>query len=479
MSMKRPMMFCGIAALLLSIIAQNADKTVMLFVAIALFCSAVCFVIFGKRFSLYRFVPLLLVLFLISGRCFLEMNKINKAKAFSGRMDIVGTVTDVDYYDESVAYTVNTDDFKIRIVSTKGVGLVPGEEISARVHINKSLKTDYSYGTYASAFLKELHYKKTTDSIFGFLYKIRVGIRNILFYSLSGDEAAMLLGLTVGDKQYLSDEVSNNIRNAGASHIMVVSGLHLGIIVGTFLKIAKKKSFSMRITGIIGIAIILFLIAITGFTSSVIRSGVTYLIILAGMFLHRKSDSVNSLFAAVTILVAVNPFVCNNISFQLSCSATFGVIVIAPAIFKILTAKTADSFADKMVRTVMSIVSVALGANLATLPFSLWHFGSFSAVSLLTNLFTTHLVTVALILAVLGIATCFAPFVSKIFLLAAGVCAKIILFLLNSLGSLPYAIFEVAHNKIFSVLTACFVFVFTFILLKLSKKRSDTVGNSV
>ncbi len=479
MSMKRPMMFCGIAALLLSIIAQNADKTVMLFVAIALFSSAVCFVIFGKRFSLYRFVPLLLVLFLISGRCFAEMSKINKAKAFSGRMEIVGTVTDVDYYDESVAYTVKTDDCKIRIISTRGAGCLPGEKISASVVVNQSKKTDYSYGVYASAFLKELHSKEPTSSVVGFLYKLRTGIKNIFFDSLCGDEAAMLLGLTVGDKQYLSDEVSNNIRNAGASHIMVVSGLHLGIIVGTFLKIAKKKSFSMRITGIIGIAIILFLIAITGFTSSVIRSGVTYLIILAGMFLHRKSDSVNSLFAAVTILVAVNPFVCNNISFQLSCSATFGVIVIAPALLKILTVKTADSFADKVIKAVMSIVSVALGANLATLPFSLWHFGSFSAVSLITNLFTTHLVTAALILAVFGIATCFVPFISKIFLLAAWLCAKIILFLLNSLGSLPYAIFEVAHNKIFSVLTACFVFVFTFILLKLSKKRSDTVGNSV
>ncbi len=474
--MKRPMLLCGCAALGLSLISIAAPPKV-LFCLAALIAAAVVTLCVLKRASLFSWLSVLLILFALSARCAAETERVQTAKAMDKNTTVTGVVTAVSYNDNSAVYTVASDGVKINLVSVGGYGLKDGQKITAQVRmLSKGEYSDFKGGAHATAYLLRLQSAEDTSSLYAWLHTLRNGIKNLFYDTLFGDEAAMLLGLTIGEKDYISEGLSQNVRRASASHIMVVSGLHLGIIVGTFLKFTRRFCMDRFIVGVLGIVIILFLIALTGFTASVIRSGVAYLIILFGLLVRRKPDALNSFFAAIAINVFINPLVILSVSFQLSAAATFGVLVIAPSIDGIIMKRAGNTALDKIAGAISSIVSVALGATLATLPFTLWHFSTFSLVSMATNLLVTHLVTGALVLSVLATACAALPQISTFILLISGTLSRVIIFLLNSLGGLPFAEIHTKAPKLLAVVAFCFVSVLTYYFIKF-QKRSDTYGD--
>lgn len=437
--MKRPMIFAGMASLLISVAAVNCTSEVLLFLMFFMFVAALIILLFGKRFGFYRILPIVLLLSLTSAHSFCAVSNVESVNTSSGAIDVCGIVRDVDYHENSVGYTVNSGGVAYYLISTKGLQCEIGDRISVTA---TPTPEDTAQKTQITAFVKTLKHKEKTRSVYSLSNRIRSGIRNVIFDNTDYNTASVLLGLTIGDKEYISDTLSENIRRAGISHAMVVSGMHLAIIAGGFIKLCERFRMSRRGIGVVGLLLIVLISVVTGFTPSVLRAGITYVIMLFGMLLNRRPDAVNSLFAAATFIVLTDPFVCVNISFQLSCSATYGVLVLAPKLTGILTRRLNER--KGTIYNVISVATVSVSALLTTLPFTVWHFGTFSAVCVATNIFTSYATSAALTFAVIGTVFFFIPFLGKLFLLLSGLFTKYIILIINSLGSLQYA--EIALN---------------------------------
>ena len=295
--MKRPMVLCGSVAVFLSLLMIYTQENFKL-TAAAVLCALAVTLFFFRRFS--HITPLVLVsliILLVTLRCVHETGHIQTAKSLSKDISVKGVVTDVNYNENSVSYIIKTGKIKINLISTKGVRAKLGDKIDADTRvISAGEYADLSRGAHATAYLMKLKSLEKTNSLYSRLDTMRKDIKNLFFESGGGDEAAMLIGLTLGEKGYIGDTLSDNIRRSGVSHMIVVSGLHLGIIVGAFLNIARRVKINRILTGAIGILMVLFIIALTGFTVSVMRSALAYLILLFGYILGRKPDATNSRF---------------------------------------------------------------------------------------------------------------------------------------------------------------------------------------
>lgn len=235
------------------------------------------------------------------------------------------------------------------------------------------------------------------------MYALTLREQIVRLYSRMGfDEnvASVLSALTIGDKSELTREIKETYSSSGASHILALSGLHLGVfyMLFSFLLPAWR---SKRLYMFLREAVILFLLwmfaFVAGLSPSIVRAALLFTLLSIGRCLRRDISSVNTLsFAAIVILI-FSPHSLFDISFQLSFAAVFAILLFHPYIREIFKCKINNTvynyFAD--------ILSVSLAAQIGTFPF-IWHaFGSFPLYFLVTNIFIIPLSFAIMALSVL------------------------------------------------------------------------------
>ena len=222
------------------------------------------------------------------------------------------------------------------------------------------------------------------------LSKLRQYLNDRITESLPIEEASVLSAMLIGMRDAIPDTVNNNYRDAGASHILVISGTHMSSLVQFMLdalvSVGVRRRYAICLTYP---AVILFM-AISGFSASVLRSGIMQLIWLTGLLLGRKPDSLNSLAIAALLLLTANPFAIGDISLLLSFSASLGMITLSPRMIEFCTARIEDPHVKyrvlKVVVPVISSVSAVLGA----LPVQLYAFGTINVLSVITSLLVLY-----------------------------------------------------------------------------------------
>lgn len=475
--MKRPMLFCGFCSLMFSCLAFSLSREIIaLFIALFAILFIVSLLMKRLRFLFLAFAVCALVLF----SCFIAVNDAQNAMLFEGDVKLSGTVCDAIAYENGVEYTVklssignNKQNFKIRLSYVYSLNVDVGDKIVAKVRFDSDLPNSYllSKRIYRKAEHVKLYSCKKQSNINAKIYRAREKISDFFLNELNAREASLLLGLTTGDTGYIDDELYDNIRRSGSSHIVVVSGLHLSIIAGGFMSLAKRIKMPLKTAGFLGLLLLGLIVAVTGFTVSAMRAALTFVILFLGYFLGRKPDALNSLFTAITILCIENPFVAGSVSFQLSSAATFGIIVLSPVAIGHTISKMDDSIAERAVKGILSVLFTSLSATILTLPFTIWHFGVFSLVAVITNIAITIPVTVALLLSVISILFNNFPFVYKFTLLLSGLLAKGMIFIIDSFGKLPYAAIELKNPLIFTIISAAFAAFVSIYCLKNKDKR--------
>ena len=160
--------------------------------------------------------------------------------------------------------------------------------------------------------------------------------------------------------------------------------------------------------------------ALCGFSPSVIRSGVMYIIMLVGYRLHRQPDALNSLSVAFVIMMINNPFLIYNVGFLLSVTSTAGIIVLNPLLLKLIRI---DKWKIKPLRIIAELATVTISAQLATLPICLYYFGWISPWAILVNILISHAVTVAVVSAFIGIILFAVPFFQPLSDLSFKICS--------------------------------------------------------
>ncbi|MGI6181615.1 MAG: ComEC/Rec2 family competence protein [Agathobaculum sp.] len=181
---------------------------------------------------------------------------------------------------------------------------------------------------------------------------------------------------------------------AGLSHLVAVSGLHIGFLVAFCYLLFGRKYGT-----VLSIPMILLFVPVAGATPSVIRAAVMYLITAGAFLCRREANSLNSLFVALALLLVINPYAIASLSLQLSFMATLGLILFSGKMQRRLSRpfQKCGRFFRKVAAIGAGAISCSVCAMLFTIPILLTAFGYVSVLSVLSNLLVTGITSICFI----------------------------------------------------------------------------------
>ena len=215
-------------------------------------------------------------------------------------------------------------------------------------------------------------------------------IAEIFTKHLQSDTSALCKALCIADKSDLTSTVKKDFSRAGASHILAVSGMHVGIIftaISTLIGLISQSRKFSRIASIVAICFLWFYAFICGLQPSIVRACTMFTIPIIGKLLKRDSSSLNSLLFTAFCMVIYDYTNLFNIGFQLSFLAVAGILLFQEKIFNIFQLQ------NKILIWLWSLTSVSIAAQITTLPLTIYYFHNIPVLSLISNLFVVPLST--------------------------------------------------------------------------------------
>ncbi len=225
---------------------------------------------------------------------------------------------------------------------------------------------------------------------------LRRSVRHSVEQNMSGAPAGLLLGLLLGEKRRVPDEVREQFRRAGLAHALVVSGMHVGL-VAVFVFAAFRLGCRLPdVWSSAATIVVLVLYAlVTELQPPVVRAVVVAVIVLCGRILQREGDIYNSLGLAALFILAIWPASLLGLSFQLSFAATFAIVGLHEPLARLFPARwrREDGYLG---RWLITPFCASLAAQLGTGPLIALHFQQWSPIGLLANLAVAPLLAAAM-----------------------------------------------------------------------------------
>ncbi|MFT5846457.1 ComEC/Rec2 family competence protein [Psychroserpens sp.] len=222
------------------------------------------------------------------------------------------------------------------------------------------------------------------SSIFGYADGIRTHInKKLQNYNFKPEELAIINALILGQRQDMTKEIYESYTDAGAIHILAVSGLHVGLIL-LLLTVGLKPIEQLKNGKIIKVILILILLwsfaIIAGLSASVTRAVTMFSIVAIAMHKKRPTNIFNTLAISMFVLLLVKPMFLFDVGFQLSYLAVLAIVSIQPLLYKLWQPhwKVIDYF--------WQIFTVTLAAQFGVVPLSLYYFHQFPSLFFVSNL---------------------------------------------------------------------------------------------
>ena len=209
-------------------------------------------------------------------------------------------------------------------------------------------------------------------------------------------QGEIMKGLLLGGRE-VGEETRQRFSAVGISHLLAVSGLHVGIVCGVLVWLLKKLGLTARERLIIACALVYFFSFMVGLTPSVVRASVMMGVLMLAAAVNRKQDMLTSLSLAAFLMTALKPYVVYSVSFQLSFLACLGIALFYPMFNRVF------GFAGKHLS---AAVSITLASQVLVVPLLIRYFGSFAPVSVLANLLAVPLAGMVLWITVAYLVLC-------------------------------------------------------------------------
>ena len=336
--------------------------------------------------------------------------------AYVGLEDtVVLKVDSVDYYtsscvidgkivSSSLGVSENTS-ARVRVYEKSGAKIAVGDTIEADVRYYSAATRDLlSDSVSVESRGAILSYKKGN----GLFYSMRSGVSGAcdsLFYKygVSGVAKAVL----IGDRSSLDPHLRAAYSNAGISHILAISGLHISLIASSLFTLLCLLGINRRIAGVIGALVSLLFAILVGFTPGAARAAFMMCILMTARAFIRRADGFTSVFIALFILLAVNPFSLFSVATQLSFLCCLGVILVNP-FMSAFNFYLRDRIGNKgkfrraSAKALFALVSpavISFAASVFSFPAAYASFNSVSYLSPLTNVFAIPLFTLGIFFA--------------------------------------------------------------------------------
>lgn len=294
------------------------------------------------------------------------------------------------------------------------------------------------------------------------LEHIRDRIRETISLAAPGTEGRIIQALILGDRKEIPKGVVENFNRTGTTHIIAISGLHIGIVALFSLFVIRLiiksseylllKGNMVKISAVFAILIVVLYTFIAGAGVSVVRAAIMIAILMCAILLNRERDLFNTLALAAFLILIAAPYSLFDVSFQLSFAAVASLLFLTPRLSALLPPvppagqspspkENLFELLKKALRGSAIFFFVSLSATLGTLPLILLYYNRLSLVSLAANLLVVPILGVLaiplclLIVVALPLSAELAALIVRIAEMPVGLA----LFLIDGFAALPFA----------------------------------------
>lgn len=242
-------------------------------------------------------------------------------------------------------------------------------------------------GIYTQVFVTDSEYLQLSEPQFS-ISGTAAAIRNNIQHSLqkhhfTKDELSVINALLLGQRKDISKELVANYSNAGAMHILAVSGLHVGVILyllTLLFKPIQRLKYGKVINAVLIVLLLWLFACLAGLSASVVRAVTMFTFLTIGMALNGKSNAIFSLITSMLFLLICKPMFLFDVGFQLSYCAVFAIIWLQPKLQLIWKPKFWG------IRFFWNLFTVSIAAQIGVLPLSIYYFHQFPGLFLVSNL---------------------------------------------------------------------------------------------
>lgn len=377
-----------------------------------------------------------------------------KAYKVDLRIEAVKVFDSWQNFDVKVSGTIMKDSLASRLKAGQTI------EFSSRIDSLTAPKNpfgfDYSQylllnGVQGSLFLNAGDWRIEEETVKGvshYALNVRQKLVGLLEESgLSGNELGLASTLVLGYKNKIDAEVKQAYMNAGAMHVLAVSGMHVGIVCAVLnvlmMLFGGRKGF--RIKRVLIVLLLWSYAFITGLSPSVMRATVMFSIVELARLVDRETSTYNSLAVSAFLLLCIDPNMLFKAGFQLSYVAVIGIVFFQPRIVRLLPVKKMNV----VLKYIWELTAVSISAQISTFPFCLYYFERTPVFFWLSNMVVSPGAVVMISLTLLLLAV--SPFatLSKFVGLLTSYFAKLMNFLVMSIANLPHSTIENTYITVF------------------------------
>lgn len=275
------------------------------------------------------------------------------------------------------------------------------EESQINLYIKSTQEQTFSYynkkNIYSSAYIPKQNWQlKTQPDSTHFIAYSRLTKQHLLQtlkQHTDSNSYALTAAITLGQKSSLQGVTKQYFAASGASHLLAVSGLHVGIIfmaISLLLQPFKRHKNIQKWGQVIVILLLWMYAFLCGLPPSIIRAVIMFSVGALGIITQQKSYGINNVCFTAFMMLLYNPNYLFDLGFQLSFSAVIGILFYVEGRRSQVASQCKVSAACKKTNRpltwIKDMCGVSIAAQLATLPLILYYFGTFPTYFLLTNL---------------------------------------------------------------------------------------------
>jgi competence protein ComEC len=253
---------------------------------------------------------------------------------------------------------------------------------------------------------------------------------------LSGNPAALLKGILLGDRQAFPQDLLDDFTVTGLTHILAVSGFNVAMVGLVGFTLLRALSLPRGASSLLVMALLALYALVTGMSPSVLRATLMAWALISGGMIERDTDALNTLALSAAVILGIWPLSLFDPGFQLSFVATLSLILLTRPLMDL-----ARSLPGNRWKTWLWYPAAAsLAAQAGSLPVMVGHFHAVSLVSFLANLPAAPLVSAATVLGLLtAIAGPAVPILGTLINGANYVILKLLLASVHLFAKVPWA----------------------------------------
>ncbi len=240
---------------------------------------------------------------------------------------------------------------------------------------------------------------------------------------LTPNEAGIMRAVILGDRTQLPRHVKELFSRTGTSHVLAMSGLHVGAVAGIFMLVIRSLSLGYRLKNILLIVMLILFVFLTGMRPSIIRALIMTSLMLGGYIFEKESNHYNNVFLAAFIILLINPLYLFDIGFQLSFACIFSILFLMSIINREASMGELGGL-GKLRHYFFDSLSVSTVIWIGVTGLTVLYFNIVTPVSIIVNLWAIPLIGIVV---VLGLGMLLASIIFPVMIGCFAACLKVVL----------------------------------------------------